>query len=462
MSSVEKGNRLEDQVFDLFTTEIKAGRFLAKPSCCKIFRKKGYYSRDRQGDVVFDVSIEISLPGESVPSMLFLLECKNYGHAVPVDDIEEFFAKTQQVAASNCKAVVVSTNSFQKGTFNFAKSKGIGLLRYFGPSKRKWILHRTPALFFAASEADTSWKRAYEAVTNESFSSRGETFCGMMYELDGGVLATASIHNFFSSSVRKAVGDLHFAEIDTTRISAPRVVPYVELEVIAARAEVVLTAITYAGGPVSLERVCDWQKEEVGLTVRANLSPSDEEPLRGVLGRIQFSPLEIVTYAGSRPPVHAFTLAHELGHLLLGHGQYMEGEFCEELDLVENDIGDGDVKRMEWQANQFASCLLLPKDSVLADVGSLARQHDLADRGHGLIYVDHQPSNVRRYRAITDTIGHRYGVSPTAVTYRLSELGVLNDAERRGRPVWGPLSRLGSSHDAAGRSALSPARLRRR
>ena len=42
-----------------------------------------------------------------------LIECKNYSHAVPVDYAEEFFAKVQQVAAANVKAVIASTASFQ-------------------------------------------------------------------------------------------------------------------------------------------------------------------------------------------------------------------------------------------------------------------------------------------------------------------------------------------------------------
>jgi len=78
-------------------------------------------------------------------SALVLIECKNYSHPVPVDDVEEFYSKVQRVAAANAKAVIASTAPFQSGTRSFAKSKGIGLMRYFGNENFKWELKRSPS-----------------------------------------------------------------------------------------------------------------------------------------------------------------------------------------------------------------------------------------------------------------------------------------------------------------------------
>lgn len=58
-----------------------------------------------------------------------------------------------------------------------------------------------------------------------------------------------------------------------------------------------------------------------------------------------------------------FNLAHELGHLIL-HG-----------DLSQTDILDPNVlKRIEREANQFASAFLLPRDAFLFDIRSTALQ----------------------------------------------------------------------------------------
>ncbi|MGA8516482.1 MAG: hypothetical protein WB821_17095, partial [Burkholderiaceae bacterium] len=104
MNTTRIGDALEKRIYDLFCEEIEADRFWAKKSNCKIFLKQGYYSKVRERNITFDVAIEIYLPGATDYSSLVLIECKNYKHAVPVDDAEEFFAKVQQVAAANCKA----------------------------------------------------------------------------------------------------------------------------------------------------------------------------------------------------------------------------------------------------------------------------------------------------------------------------------------------------------------------
>lgn len=63
MNSTTKGNYLEVKIFNLFQQQISQDKFFAKKEFCKIFRKKGYYSKDRESDIIFDVSIEIFLPG---------------------------------------------------------------------------------------------------------------------------------------------------------------------------------------------------------------------------------------------------------------------------------------------------------------------------------------------------------------------------------------------------------------
>jgi len=153
MKTTTKGNKLEEDIFQLMKGEISSGRFIVKNENCKIYLKKGYYSKDRQKNIIFDVSIEVYLPGQSTYSILILIECKNYNHAVPVDDAEEFFAKIQQISGANTKGILASTNSFQEGTLNFSKSKGIGLLRYFNQSDFKWLLTRSPSTLISSNFA---------------------------------------------------------------------------------------------------------------------------------------------------------------------------------------------------------------------------------------------------------------------------------------------------------------------
>lgn len=91
-----------------------------------------------------------------------------------------------------------------------------------------------------------------------------------------------------------------------------------------------------------------------------------------------------------------------------------------------------DIKRMEWQANRFASCLLLPKGPVMRDVAALAVKLDLKNKGHGLIYVDDQRVNINTFYQVTSELKQRYNVSRTVVRNRLKDLGVLKDARDGG------------------------------
>jgi hypothetical protein len=99
------------------------------PGNTRVYRGKSYYSRDRSSTIKTDVSVEIFLKGASEPSILWIWECKDYSHPVPVDDIEEFESKLRQIGEHNTKGTMVARNGFQKSAVSLAKSKRIGLAR---------------------------------------------------------------------------------------------------------------------------------------------------------------------------------------------------------------------------------------------------------------------------------------------------------------------------------------------
>ena len=108
----------------------------------------------------------------------------------------------------------------------------------------------------------------------------------------------------------------------------------------------------------------------------------------------------------------------------------MTGEHVEEVDFeVENptELGVKDIMRMEWQANYFASCLLLPRSQFVADVFSVAESIGWKDRGFGLLYLDEQPENIGSYYNITNHLKAKYKVSRSVVKLRLKKMGLLNE-----------------------------------
>lgn len=141
MSTVAKGDAFEEEIFLLLKKELEAGRLGISPSSGKIFKRKGYYSKDREKDIVVDISIEVWLPGADNYSMLWVCECKDYGRSVPVDDVEEFKSKLDQIAGKNIKGVVATRNAFQEGAITYARNQGLGLVRIMPKDQVSWFIY---------------------------------------------------------------------------------------------------------------------------------------------------------------------------------------------------------------------------------------------------------------------------------------------------------------------------------
>lgn len=424
-STTEVGNALELQIRDLFQAEIDADRFWAKKANCKVFWKKGYYSKDRDANIVFDVAIEVYLPGATEYSFLVLIECKNYGHPVPVNDAEEFFAKVQQVAAANAKAVIASTASFQAGARAFAKSKGMGLIRYFSPLDFKWELKRSPSATARSSAEDAGLIEA--GLAQEAFRS---------FEFDlyfqSPARATNSLWDFFEDLLL----DSALTPNQARRVSNPRrkltnQVPFCEKEDLESTGAEALVDLGYAGGEVDLTLICAREATRTGLVVEIGIpSPEPDSPMP-ILGRIKFDPLVIQVYGTTNRGRDRFTLAHELAHHLLDHGRYLVRESCDDNDFVlrrSAAVDGSNVARMEFQANYLAASLLMPRTHIIEDFYRLVRTLEIANKGFGPLYVDDQPCNLHNFEIVSTRIMQKYGVSRTAVKIRLESMGLVRDA----------------------------------
>jgi len=127
---VTKGATYELEVAQAVENELTSGTLGLNPAQAKVHRKPSYFSRDRQKNIVFDVSVEVSREGATGPYWVWVWECKNYDHVVPVDDAEEFHAKLEQIGADRSKGTMITPVGFAKGTIEYARAKGIGLWRY--------------------------------------------------------------------------------------------------------------------------------------------------------------------------------------------------------------------------------------------------------------------------------------------------------------------------------------------
>jgi len=120
-----------------------------------------------------------------------------------------------------------------------------------------------------------------------------------------------------------------------------------------------------------------------------------------------------------------FVAAHELGHLLLHRRYFENGQTPYDSSEIEN--GFRQDNQLEWQANRFASELLLPREMVnVVVMASSARLH--ITRNIGKIYVDGQECNYEILNNIKMDISTIFSVSKAVAEIRLKELNIIIDA----------------------------------
>ncbi|HSK73384.1 MAG TPA: restriction endonuclease [Pyrinomonadaceae bacterium] len=162
INTTKKGNDFEARVYKVIETELKTGKLGLIPECAQLFAKKPYYSRDRNANIVVDLSIEVTIPGKDTYSFLWVLECKDYAGKIPIDDLEEFHAKVQQIAGDNVKATFVTNAAFSKSGLNYAKANGIGLIRLLPENQVEWFV-----MWRSELTAEQIWKEEYDRLLQE-------------------------------------------------------------------------------------------------------------------------------------------------------------------------------------------------------------------------------------------------------------------------------------------------------
>ena len=127
--AINTGQSLEHEIEDYLNLELKRGELGIDPKYAQVFRHKGYHSSLRGKLIIVDVSLELRRPDAIEPYFIWIWECKNYAKSVPVDDVEEFHGKLEQLGMHRIKGTIACRNGFQSGAISVARGWGIGLVR---------------------------------------------------------------------------------------------------------------------------------------------------------------------------------------------------------------------------------------------------------------------------------------------------------------------------------------------
>lgn len=403
MNTTKKGDEFELRVYRLIKSLVANDDFYVPGKKSEVFQKKKYFSQRRDADIIFDISIETRLAPELPYSTLTLVECKHYNSTVGVEDIEEFESKIRQIGEHNTKGILVTNNNLKKSALSLVRSLGIGLIKMESDDQYEWINYRIDSkkLIFD--------RQLIEQYFTEPLPVHSGNFVAIfddkLYSNLSELLIAAKVFDHYW------VKDKYLN------------VPYLSDEKIEAVTKRLLAYDVFERGNVNTQKLCDF------LTTVYPISFDLDTLLhQDVLGKIQFDPLRISVTSALKDDTHRlrFTLAHEIGHLIL-HQKLLSGVSAERTDdevsietAVQN--SDGDNKRLEIQANIFASMLLLPEVEVRMATKRFFQDNSIY-KGH--LYVDHQQVNQQLMLSLLDQLSQRFEVSMEMAKVRLIKLGII-------------------------------------
>lgn len=412
MNTTAKGDRLENKLYEIIKNQIERDDFSHyKKSSLTLYQKRKYYSDDRDGDVIFDVVVEVANDknkNEQNPHLTIIFECKNYGRPVDVSDVQTFFASTQGIIkqTGTVKPVFVTNAGLQSGAFNYLKNKGMGYIALSEDQESNeldWILERSVYAHQSTKEhQETVLNTLYTGIIPKQYQMCcfGKNYLG---------------YNFYLFLEDMLMDDQHNKK--PRKISKIKI-PFLTIQDLEEKADNIRRNNQKLGMDF-LQDLIQQEKEHTGLSVRFVNDKNSN-----MLGSISFDKNEIIIYNQENKYRNNFTLAHELSHYYLNHGIFIKKEYVysHHFDI---DNQREELKNIEIQANRLAGYLLMPKNQLLVDVFYLSQQLNIKNRGFGMIYLDRQQCNVVNFNIIMQKLTRKYQVSKEALAIRLQTLGIL-------------------------------------
>nr|WP_297204952.1 ImmA/IrrE family metallo-endopeptidase [Thalassospira sp.] len=344
------------------------------------------------------------------PQQIVIFECKNYSGAVPDTVIREFSDKLSDIGRDNTKGIIVVTSRLQSGAEKVARSRKLGIIKY-NPHGLEFLAERRFTDDLKSKHAKASMLGSDSRFRSLKFAAY---FSGKYYD---------NARNFLSAVAGETL------EKSEVQVLSKSQFPYLHADDIEKSTSQLHTMIGYDDGPVDLEKICE--QLAIDLTMSAGSGDTDDE--NELLGRADFANKKIAIYAHGNRKRERFTLAHEIGHFHLNHDKFLRSETTIKQDLVvdERETKGNLINRMEYQANMFASHLLLPKFNLVKKVQELRVKLDIRDRGHGYIFVDNQPQNLSNYYLLLAAVSEHFNTSSQVIEIRLKSLGCITDNRKQ-------------------------------
>ena len=298
MNTTEKGNRLEDQLYDYLRDQLDRDElvFDVYPAgCCEVHKKKKYHCNERNRDVEFDVVIEVRRKGRIEPHLFVLFECKNHKDPIQERDITDFSDKVRRIFGHAAKGLVVSSSRLQSGAESIARSRRLGIVK-FDENGIDIVADRKGGTWAEGRFVQTQIFDGPRSSKSLKFSAYNEgRFFGSVIQL---------LQSFEPNLAEE--GDIAFAE----RANSAAFVPDKEIRETAQKS---LNLLQHDCGAVNLEKLCTELDLQLSFSERLS-HDSDGNP---ILGSANFCKRSIDVNLHGNKHRERFTIAHEIGHFCL-------------------------------------------------------------------------------------------------------------------------------------------------
>lgn len=398
INTTAKGDAFEEKVFKIFQKLLQSE---ALPINCKrsqIYCKKKYTSKESKKDIVFDIAIESYMPDSDEIANLTLIECKDYTSPIEDSKIRDFIYRMNEVGAN--KGYFFTTSRFQAGVIELAKTNRIGLAVVSNINELHWKTRRISIRDKYEVYSDVI-KTITEvpSKTNYPFVAIGENnYYTNLFDF---------LHDDIGLQLQQSLS------IDYLTNEQIFDAIYNEFQLLRSTHIIVQDADLLEFASIK------------GYSINTATLPNK------VLGEIDFGSKTILVsdtlQEGS--PRWRFTIAHELGHIVLHSKTILESnikaieEYIDD-EMAENvNISNKTIARMEIQANSFASLLLLPPYQFELAYKALFIKEGV--RNYPELYLKGQKCNVDTSNWIIQHLSVYFMVSKAVILKRLEELNYL-------------------------------------
>ena len=387
-----KGDYFENLVFKKLKELIKNQDIPGVSRYNEIFLHKQYASKTAP-DVMLnpDITIEVySNSNKETWSNLLVVECKNHGRKIDNSIYREFVGNLSDYPRSGVRGIMVSSAGFTQQVITLAQSDNIALVVLSEQSDWETIIWRKINSF-------EQHQFGHKVLTGEASTSYPIVYSGNSFVTVSDLLQECGI------PMSKA---LH--------------IPFMEDNVICKKVEDILQNTKY----LIKENFIDCCFSLIAPNFKFDFVEMQED----CLGKCDFKEHVITINSSLSKHRQNFTIAHELGHIAL-HSSIVENLFSiEDRESDKNTIISKSIYgRMEYQANTFASYLLMPNIPFMAEVNKLFKENWITT---GRLYHDYQPCNIRDCNVVVGALSSKFNVSQEAVIVRLKRANLYIEGER--------------------------------